>query len=284
MTSWSDMDFDMHPVRLDLDTADRLLAGSVAPEDAPPGYARVASLLEAASTSRRETLEDETELVAILAAVVRSSSLKHDPSPRSPSMPFTLSPPRLAAFLAAATLACTASLASAGNLPGAAQDVAAAMLAKVGVSVPGANEHSGTRPDARGPSEVALAGHVGSDIAELATTTELEGVEKGAAISTAASDGKSHAGEKGSGDPGQGGEAGVPTPNEGGTGTADAASGGKSLHGTSTANTASDGHSSAGSGNAGGGQETAGAASGGRSDAGAGNGSAGAGNGGKSTP
>ena len=67
----------------------------------------------------------------------------------------------------------------------------------------------------------------------------------------------------------------VPTPNEGGTGTADAASGGKSLHGTSTASTASDGHSSAGSGNAGGGQETAGAASGGRSDAGAGNGNGG---------
>jgi hypothetical protein len=43
----------------------------------------------------------------------------------------------------------------------------------------------------------------------------------------------------------------VPTPNSGGTGTADTASGGASSAGTATANTASGGHSSLGSGNSG---------------------------------
>jgi hypothetical protein len=275
MTFWSDMDFDMHPVPLDLDTADRLLAGSVAPADAPPGYARVASLLEAASaTPGVDELEHEREAVAILAAVVRSSSYERCPSPGRPFMPFTLSRPRLAAAFAAATLACTGGLASAGSLPGAAQDIAAAMLGRIGVPVPGPNEHSGTHPDLRGTSEDGLPDLVGrSEVTELATTTELEGVEKGAAVSTAASDGKSHAGQKGSAGSAHAGEPNVPTPQEGGTGTADAASGGKSLHGTSTAGTASGGHSGAGSANASDGHEAADTASGGRSSAGRGNGS-----------
>jgi hypothetical protein len=46
------------------------------------------------------------------------------------------------------------------------------------------------------------------------------------------------------------GHAPVPSPNSGGSGTADTASGGASLAGTATANTASGGASSAGSGNA----------------------------------
>ena len=49
MNLWSDFDCEMHPVPLDLDTADRLLAGTVAPEDAPPGYSNVARLLESAA-------------------------------------------------------------------------------------------------------------------------------------------------------------------------------------------------------------------------------------------
>ncbi len=279
MTFWSDMDFDMYPVALDLDTADRILGGSVAPEDAPPGYARVASLLEAASaTPGVEEFEHEREVVTILAAVVRSSSHKRRPSPRRSFMPFTLSRPRLAAAFAAATLACTGGLATAGSLPGAAQDVATAMLGKIGVAVPGPNEHSGTHPDVRGTSEGGLPDLVGrSEIAELATTTHLEGVEKGAAISTAASDGKSHAGQKGSAGSAHAGEPSVPTPNEGGTRTADAASSGKSSHGTSTAGTASGGHSGAGSANASDGQEAADIASDGRSSAGRGNGSGNAG-------
>ena len=188
-------------------------------------------------------------------------------------MPIALSRPRIAAAFVAVSLACTAGLASAGSLPSAAQDIASAMLAKVGISVPSPNEHAGTHPSVRGSSSDANADAVTrSDVAEVATTTDLTGVDKGAAISSEASDGKSQAGQHGSA---SGGPAPVDTPNGGGTGTADTASGGKSSQGTSIADAASGGASSAGSGNASKGEETADSASGSHSSAGSDNGSGG---------
>ena len=274
MNLWSDFDCEMHPVPLDLDTADRLLAGTVAPEDAPPGYANVARLLEsAAAEPTADQLSRETEVVAMVAAAVRSSSSIQSVSPRRFFMPFALSRPRISAAFVAVTLACTAGLASAGSLPGAAQDIASSMLAKVGISVPGPNEHAGTHPSVRGSSSDASADAVTrSDVAEVATTTDLAGVDKGAAISSEASDGKSQAGQHSSA---SGGSAPVDTPNGGGTGTADTASGGKSSQGTSIADAASGGASSAGSGNASKGEETADSASGSHSSAGSDNGSGG---------
>jgi hypothetical protein len=274
MNFWSDFDCEMRPVPLDLNTADRLLAGTVAPEDAPPGYANVARLLEsAAAEPTADELSRETEIVTMVGTAVRSSSSIHSVSPRRSYMPFALSRPRITAAFVAVALACTAGLASAGSLPGAAQDIASAMLAKVGISVPGPNEHAGTHPSVRGSSSDASSDAVTrSDTAELATTTELTGVDKGAAISSAASDGKSQARQHGSA---SGGSAPVETPNGGGTGTADTGSGGKSSKGTSTADTASGGASSAGSGNASSGEETADSASGGHSSAGSDNGSVG---------
>jgi hypothetical protein len=259
------MDYDMQP--LDTDTADRLLAGAIQSEDAPPGYAELARVLRAASgETTAEELAREEEIVAMVAAAVRSSSSVH-PSSRRSYMPFALSRPRISAALVAAWLACTViGLASAGALPGAAQEIASTMLDKVGISVPGTNENAGTHPDVRGTSTVAPSGAgIGSDISGLATSTDLSGIEKGAAISGVASDGMSQAGTHGSA---SGGSAPVVTPNSGGTGTADNASNGASSTGTATANTASGAHSTAGSGNAGSGQETADTASGGNSTAG----------------
>jgi hypothetical protein len=268
MTFWSDMDYEMHPVPLDLDTADRLLAGAVLPEDAPPGFARVAQVLEAASAEPTpDELAREPEVVAMVVAAVQLSSGAQSLTPRRSYMPFALSRPRITAAFVAAAFACTAGLASAGSLPGAAQDIASAMLAKVGVTVPGPNENAGTHPNERG-SDTSSGAAARSDIADLATSTELTGVDRGAAISTAASDGMSQAGEHGAGSHSS---AAVQTPNTGGTGTADTASEGASSHGTTTADAASGGHSSAGSGNAGGGQNTADSASGGHSSAGSAN-------------
>jgi hypothetical protein len=270
MTFWSDMESEMQPLPLDSDTADRLLAGLVAPEDAPPGYGRVVQLLEAASAeASSEELAREPETVAAMAAALRSPVHRNATLSRRSFMPFALSRPRLTAAVLAAAFAASVGMASAGSLPGAAQDVASEMLAKIGIAVPGANDNAGTHPGVRGnsvsvPSAPADAGK-GADISELATTTDLTGVEKGAAISTAASGGKSQAGQHGSA---SGAGAPVETPNGGGTGTADTASGGKSSTGTATANTASGGKSSAGSGNAGSGQDTADTASGGRSSTG----------------
>ena len=75
-------------------------------------------------------------------------------------------------------------------------------------------------------------GGKGAEISELATTTELTGVEKGAAISTLASGGKSQAGQQG--------EA-----------TADHSA---ATDGAATADEASGGHSTAGADNAAAGQ------------------------------
>ena len=131
-----------------------------------------------------------------------------------------------------------------------------------------------SHPDERGTSSTithatsdSTAGQ-GAEISDLARTTDLTGVDKGAAISTEASNGKSHAGQHSGA---SSGAASDDTPNGGGTGTADTASGGKSSPGTSKADTASDGHSSAGSGNASGGQEKAESASGGHSSPKSGN-------------
>ena len=156
---------------------------------------------------------------------------------------------KLATAFVTVALAGTTGLAFAGSLPGAAQSVASDMLGTLGVTVPGPNSNAGDHPNVRGKSaDTAVTSNSGkgSEISELATSTDLTGVAKGAAISTLASDGKSKAGQ----------EHGAPvaTPNSGGTGTADTASDGNSSQGTSAANTASDGHSSAGSDNSADGQ------------------------------
>jgi hypothetical protein len=249
MSPWRDLESEMQRLPLDTDTADRLLAGSVAPEDAPPGYAGVATLLAAVADSpTAEDLSRESETVALLAAVVRSSQPKMT-KPRRRSIVPRL---RLATAFATVALAGTTGLALAGSLPGAAQDVASTMLGEVGVSVPGPNSNAGDHPNVRGKSSDAPVtssnSGKGAEISDLATSRDLTGVEKGAEISTLASGGQSQAGEHGPSSEAQG--APVETPNSGGTGTADAASGEESSQGTAIANAASDDHSVAGSDNA----------------------------------
>ena len=247
MTFSRDFEGEMQRLSLDPNTADRLLAGAVGPKDAPPGYAEVASALGALTDHASWTATDnEEEVIAVLAAVVRSSRPETSTRRRRSVVPRF----KLAAALATLALVGTTSLAFAGSLPGAAQLIASTMLVKVGVSVPGPNENAGDHPKVRGQSggaavEPASSGK-GAEISDLATTTDLTGVEKGAAISSVASGGKSHAGQNGQASTHS---APVPTPNPGGTGTADTASGGPSSAGTATANTASDGHSEAGSAN-----------------------------------
>jgi hypothetical protein len=249
MSPWRDLEGEMQRLPLDTDTADRLLAGSVAPEDAPPGYAGVATLLAAVADSpAAEDLSRESETVTLLAAVVRSFQPKMT-KPRRRSIVPRL---RLATAFATVALAGTTGLAFAGSLPGAAQEVASTMFAKVGVSVPGPNNNAGDHPNVRGKSSDAPVtssnSGQGAEISDLATSTDLTGLEKGVAISTLASDGQSQAGEHGQASEAHG--ASVETPNSGGTATADAVSGEKSSQGTAIANAASDDHSVAGSENA----------------------------------
>jgi hypothetical protein len=235
---------EMQRMSLDLDTADRLLAGRVVPQDAPPGYSRVAAFLTGDWTA--DAAGADPRFVAVLAATVRSSpATKTRPSRRS-IMPRI----KLASAFVVTALVGTTGLALAGSLPGAAQDIASDMLAKAGVTVPGPNSNAGEHPSTRGSSTEhsgapPTSSGKGSEISDIARS-DLTGLEKGAAVSTAASDGKSRAGQ----------EHGAPvaTPNTGGTGPADAASSGHSTKGTVKADEASGGHSSAGSANAAAGQ------------------------------
>jgi hypothetical protein len=103
----------------------------------------------------------------------------------------------------AAAFAASCGLAYAGDLPGAAQPLAATMLARVGISVTGANSHAGTHPATRGKSAHAgeESGHGstsavhGRTVATLARTTTATGRSKGALIAATASAGRSTKGQ-----------------------------------------------------------------------------------------
>jgi hypothetical protein len=243
MSLWRDFDCEMQRLPLDVETADRLLAGRVLPADAPPGYEAVAALLDGLRADAEERVFRQENTLPEPARDGRSPLLETTSKPRRS----TLHRFKLAGAAFAGALVCTTGLAFAGSLPGAAQDVASSMLSKVGVTVPGPNDNAGTHPSVRGNSspdasvsddgeandEAAAENGAGKgpEISELATTTELTGVDKGAAISTVASGGKSQAGQEGQATADHGARDGAATGNE-----------------------ASGGHSTAGADNAAGGQ------------------------------
>ena len=207
MSDRDDLLYEMRLGKIDEDTTDRLLAGRIDPDDAPPGYAEVARILQAAgSLPRSEHLSREVEHVAAAREAMSLRSPSIGGAGGSPTRRHRMLDP--------------------------AQHAVSRVLDKVGISVPGNETHPAS---------------TGQAISSIATTTTSTGVAKGAEISTAASGGKSQAGQHG-----RAGQTGAPSqlPSVGGTGTADAASGGKSTHGTAKANEKSGGRSMAGSGNA----------------------------------
>jgi len=251
VSGWDDLPYEMPIGTIDEDTTDRLLAGRIHPDDAPPGYAGVARILQAAgSLPRSEHLSREAELVAAAREVM---SLRSPPGGGAGGSP-TRHRRALAGLIVTGALLGIPGLAAANALPDPAQHAVSRVLHKVGISVPGNEDHPAS---------------TGQEISNIATTTNSVGVAKGAEISTAASGGKSQAGQHGhqggqhghqAGQHGHRGNAGAPssdTPSVGGTGRADAASNGKSTHGTAKANDKSGGRSSAGSGNAAHGRSTA---------------------------
>jgi hypothetical protein len=229
---------------LDDDTADRLLAGAVHPDDAPPGYEAVAGLLLAArAPASPDELSGEEEAVAAVARTVRARRADgFRPATGRSAVRSRFARTKVTALVAAATLLATGGLATAGALPDAAQGIVSDALAKVGITVPAGH-----------PDGVEHPASTGEEVSDLATTTDATGVDKGAEISDVASGGISRAGENGSGGSEGAGSSSAPvtTPNAGGTGTAGDASGGTSSTGTGAADEASGGASAGGSSNAG---------------------------------
>jgi hypothetical protein len=258
MNRRNDIPPEMRGLFLDNDTLERMLAGGIEPDDAPPGYAEVARILGAVALgSDSVTPRQEAEHVAaaqMLIARQSSASTRSDGrSKRMRSKGYRL---KVAGLVALGTLAGTSGLAAAGVLPDSAQNIVSDVLDRVGISVPAneANEDpaSSSEPieppsSLEGPGEDPASS--GEAISEIATTTSSTGIDKGAEISSTASGGMSQAGEHGSVLDGAD-AAVVDSPNEGGSNTADTASGGNSAHGTAVADGASGGKSTAGSGNA----------------------------------
>lgn len=106
-----------------------------------------------------------------------------------------------------------AAAAAVGALPDTVQQTAKGVLAKLGVNIPGPNEHAtvglgahqarsgkgypvATAEPTTTPRDENQSGP-GSDVSAFARSTTLTGVDKGAAVSGLASDGKIHAGKHG---------------------------------------------------------------------------------------
>ena len=229
MSGWDDLPHEMPIGTIDEDTTDRLLAGRIHPDDAPPGYAGVARILQAAgSLPRSEHLSREAELVAAAREVMGLRAPPGGGAGGSRTRPRRA----LAGLIVTGALLGIPGLAAANALPDPAQHAVSRVLDKVGISVPGNEDHPAS---------------TGQEISNIATTTNSIGVAKGAEISTAASGRKSQAGQHGH--RGNGGAPSSGTPSVGGTGRADAASNGNSTHGTTKANDKSGGRSAAGSSN-----------------------------------
>jgi hypothetical protein len=241
---------------------------------------RVVSLLEAAAAPTEPgPLPGEAEALAAFRA--------SQPTPRRSSMLSSLASLKTGIAAALGTgvlLTGGVGMAAAGALPDGAQDTASEMLAKVGVTVPGAAEAAAdagkgesTADEASADREMPEASRKGQDVSDLARNTELEGADKGAAVSDFASEGRSRAG--GENDRSQARVDGrsvagekqaeaseaderaegsrerdeTEAPNDGGADAADGATtnsaGGSSSAGTETASESSDGRSGAGSTN-----------------------------------
>jgi hypothetical protein len=179
-----------------VDELDLLLAQ---PGDGP--VARILAAAAAPSDTGHQPGED-----AAIAAFRAAFSASADGKPRILGGRMSLQV-AAAALMSGLVLSGGAAAAAAGVLPGPVQQTAKAVLAKVGLTVPGPNEDSAndpsdttpvplTSPKPTGAPGGASSGK-GSEASDLAHSTTTSGVDKGAAVSGATSDGKSKAGQLG---------------------------------------------------------------------------------------
>jgi hypothetical protein len=233
VTRWGDLPDEMRGERIDDDTLDRLLRGHVAPDDAPPGYSDVASILLAAASPPSQ---EELRMQAAHVVAARDAIVRRTPHRRPGPLGLAMGTIAVAALFILPGLAVANVLHSPTRAPSSTAPATSVQRETTERSSGRTASHAGAHPAS-----------AGSEISSLATTTDATGVAKGAEISTLASGGKSQAGQHGK----PAGEAPpVDTPNGGGTGTGDTASGGAAGHGSSVADEHSGGHSAAGSQNA----------------------------------
>jgi len=136
MSNGRDDEVDMGRALIDDAAAERLLGGLVTPEDAPPGYAGVAALVQAATGPAlpRELAGQAAVISACAAAVL--CALEQTPTRQRRPMFARLLSAKVAAVAAATVLGATAAAAATGGLPPQAQTAVSAAASHVGISIP----------------------------------------------------------------------------------------------------------------------------------------------------
>lgn len=180
---------------LDDQTADRLLSGATAPDDAPPGYGAVLGHLASLGDLDGADPAREAHVVAAMSSAVHPGARSLSTARR-----------RAVAGLAAAFTLSTGLAAAAGALPDPAQKAASSVLGSVGISVPGpdtaADASAEDTEDDEGdtgsegtddegtPTDGRSEGTHGAEVSGVARTTDATGRDKGREVCTVASEGK----------------------------------------------------------------------------------------------
>ncbi|MGH8976180.1 MAG: hypothetical protein ACRD0C_23570, partial [Acidimicrobiia bacterium] len=141
MSDWRDLDGVRQPLPLDDWTADRLLAGMVDPDDAPPGYAGLARALSHARgpVESGDLAGRDRIVVAVADAVAEASPPTTVPVPlRRRTMLSRLLCTKVAAATMTTVLLATGAAAATGSLPDPAQSLVSDAADVVGIEVPDA--------------------------------------------------------------------------------------------------------------------------------------------------
>ena len=171
---------EMSRETLDDWTVERLLRGAVSPDDAPPGYGGVATLLDAARTEARTApaARAEDTIAAMVAAAGRAPAIAVVPRRRSVRA-------KVATAASAGVLALSG-VTAAGALPNAAQQHVSTVLAKVGIDVPEGNGGKGrSRTGAHAPGADDETGGAGTATNHGECVSEVAG-SGGAQVSAVA--------------------------------------------------------------------------------------------------
>jgi Mg-chelatase subunit ChlI len=142
------------PPDIDARTADRLLAGRMQPDDAPPGLAALAHALHDAA-SAAPSVRPDAELLGSMAETIRDGSATGAPtSARRRSFLAKLLTAKIAAIAGVLTLTATGAAAATGSLPGPAQDQLSSTASHFGIDLPSSDDEGTDGDDVTVPATV----------------------------------------------------------------------------------------------------------------------------------
>jgi len=136
-----DSDDEMQRLGLDDDTADRLLSGQIAVEDAPPEFRAIAQGVQDARPSTGVDPARESVTVAAMVEALRSGSPSAMPV-RTKRMRARGLSAKVAAIATVGVLGVTAAAAATNTLPGPAQSALSDAASHVGLSIPHSHGHA----------------------------------------------------------------------------------------------------------------------------------------------